>query len=234
MSIKENLAILRERAALKGVSASTLSYMEKAMMRESSGNEHAKAGTSSAMGLFGFTDDAWTGNSPQGSDHNNPVVQCDAMISFTGKNVAYLQKILGHEPTAGDLYLMHFAGPGGARAILTADPSKPICELLSGGAIRANGMIRFCNTKFANLTAAQLRAWADHKMGLENKDFLSGTDTPEADGILKDFLQMIGSLIAGIAKAVGGLVGTVPFGANQNTISLFPLTAKKPAQQQLS
>jgi hypothetical protein len=60
--------------------------------------------------------------------------------------------------TPGTTYLAHFAGPGGATKILSADPATPVSALLSPAAIQANPQI-------ANMSAGDLRAWADKKMG---------------------------------------------------------------------
>ncbi len=64
----------------------------------------------------------------------------------------------GQPVTPGTTYLAHFAGPGGATKILGADPATPVTALLSPAAIKANPHI-------ANMTAGDLRAWADKKMG---------------------------------------------------------------------
>lgn len=64
----------------------------------------------------------------------------------------------GFEATPGNTYLSHFAGPAGSVAVLKADPSTPIRSVLGEAAVRANPFM-------ANMTAGDLRSWADRKMG---------------------------------------------------------------------
>lgn len=44
----------------------------------------------------------------------------------------------GKEPTAGNIYLMHFLGPRDAMKVLNSDPSSPVDRLLSNPVIAAN------------------------------------------------------------------------------------------------
>ncbi|MFC5355654.1 hypothetical protein [Azospirillum himalayense] len=65
----------------------------------------------------------------------------------------------------GSTYLAHFAGLGGAKAVLRADPAMPIRDLLLPGAMAANAGMRLNGKPFADWTAADLRTWAAGKMG---------------------------------------------------------------------
>ncbi len=64
----------------------------------------------------------------------------------------------GLPTTPGATYLAHFAGPMGAQKVLSADPKTRIADLLSPAAIKANPFL-------VNMTAGDLRGWADRKMG---------------------------------------------------------------------
>jgi hypothetical protein len=60
--------------------------------------------------------------------------------------------------TPGTQYLAHFAGPKGAVGLLNADPSTPAGAVLGDAAVKANPFLR-------NMTAGDVAAWADRKMG---------------------------------------------------------------------
>lgn len=88
----------------------------------------------------------------------DPEASARMMYEFTEANRVGLRSTLGREPMAGELYLAHFAGLGGAREVLNADPSTPLRSLpIMSRALGANPTI-------ANFTAGRLRAWAIGKM----------------------------------------------------------------------
>lgn len=62
----------------------------------------------------------------------------DAAARFTRDNANYLQKALGREPTAAELYLAHQQGAGGAVKLLS-NPDSPAGELVGSKAIAWNG-----------------------------------------------------------------------------------------------
>jgi hypothetical protein len=133
------------------------------MGAESSGNPNAKAKTSSATGLFQFIEGTWKGLmrkypelglTPDG--RTDPAQQKRAMERFTQDNMASLKKA-GLPLTNGTLYLVHFAGDGGAKAILKADANTPIEKILKPQAIEANKFLR-------GKTAGWVIKWAERKM----------------------------------------------------------------------
>jgi hypothetical protein len=77
--------------------------------------------------------------------------------AYAGDNAGILSKA-GLPVTAGSQYLAHFAGPQGAVGILNADPSTPAGSILGAGVVKANPFL-------AKMTAGDLAAWADRKMG---------------------------------------------------------------------
>lgn len=177
--------------------------LEFKMRAESGGNARAQASSSSACGLFQFTRDTWAqwGN---GRDIFDPAAQCDAVVRFTQHNQEVLRGALGREPTAGELYLAHFAGATGAKNVLLAGDNTPISSVLSAGAIRANRRISFNGKSFAEFTCRDLEEWAASKMDgrLAARDRyndwstfqsdISG-DTPEDElARRKGFLRSIG------------------------------------------
>lgn len=140
--------------------------------QESSLNPSAHAKTSTASGLFQFTEGTWTdmikkygakagintaGMSPQQilALRNNPRIATIMESFFLLDN----QKSLGAK-TAGQMYLGHFLGAGGASRVLSANPNAPIASAVSAKAFKANASL-FNKVK----TVGGLEAWADNKFG---------------------------------------------------------------------
>lgn len=135
---------------------------------ESAGNLHAKAPTSSALGLFQFLNGTWLDtvkkHSPTLFDGRSqaevlalrvdPKVGIDIGARFTEDNA----RGLGAGYSDGDLYLAHFLGLGSARKFLRAAPGASAEALAGAAAVRANHSI------LAGKTAGQVRAWAQASM----------------------------------------------------------------------
>lgn len=133
-------------------------YLDALARRESGYNPAARADTSSATGLFQFTDGTWLDtvrrhgralgipDAAARPDADLLRLRTDADLNaraaavHTRDNAAELQGVLGREPTQGELYAAHFAGPGGARRLLTADPEARAADLLPEAA-RSNRSI---------------------------------------------------------------------------------------------
>jgi hypothetical protein len=77
--------------------------------------------------------------------------------AYAGDNAGILSKA-GLPVTNGTQYLAHFAGPGGAVGLLNADPSSPAASVLGQAFAKANPTM-------ANMSAGDVVAWADRKMG---------------------------------------------------------------------
>ncbi len=164
MTARNNFAIIRETAGRLGASSSETEYLIAIAQRESSGRADAANPNSSARGLFQFISStaARYGLGP----HNiyDPEAQTRAALALTRDNANALRGVLnGQEPTAGDLYLAHFMGAGGARSAIaaaSANPDTPVGAVLSPGAIRANASIRFRGKQFSQFSVQDLRDWA--------------------------------------------------------------------------
>lgn len=72
--------------------------------------------------------------------------------AHTNRNARELEKS-GFEPNGANLYLAHFAGLGGARSLLRADPNTPVERVLSEDAIKSNPFLR-------GKTVGQIRQWS--------------------------------------------------------------------------
>lgn len=141
-------------------------FLARTAKIESSGNPNAKNPNSSAEGLFQFinsTGRAYGLNSS--ADKRDPVMASLAAAQLAGENQDYLRDRLGREPTAGELYLAHQQGAGGA-ANLLANPNAPAASVVGSAAARLNGG--------AGQTAGQLASRWTSKFGDPAGSTLSG------------------------------------------------------------
>ena len=136
---------------------------------ESGGNRYARNPRSSATGSGQFLDATWLESLAKhrpditGSREELLALRTDPQLSkemteaYSRDNGQILAQS-GQPVTPGTTYLAHFAGPKGAVSVLNADPSAPVGQILGEAVVKANPFL-------ANMTAADLRAWADKKMG---------------------------------------------------------------------
>lgn len=143
--------------------------------RESHFDPNAKAPTSSAAGLFQFTEDTWSNKRGTGvmqghsqQDRFDPMQATIGFLKLVKQNQLILQQEIGRMPTAGELYEAHFLGPAAAGKLINAVTSTPdanAAEVLYGSVVakaaRANPKI-FRN---GNITLAQLDKNLLHTMG---------------------------------------------------------------------
>jgi hypothetical protein len=137
------------RAAIQRAARATgvdFSLLVETARRESALNPNARAGTSSATGLFQFIESTWLdmvrrhGSSHglatqsaalrQGADaetrreilalRNDPELSARMAGELARENAATLQTRLGRAPNAGELYAAHVMGPGGAVRLIEA------------------------------------------------------------------------------------------------------------------
>lgn len=144
-------------------------FMARVRSAESSGSDAARNPESSATGRYQFTDKTWLryykreigANGQTDSQilghRADGVIQDRLMSALTDDNAAALRRI-GAREDAGNLYLEHFAGQGGAEKILKAAPDTPIEQLLAADAIAANKFLR-------GKTASDVIDWAHARMG---------------------------------------------------------------------
>ncbi|WP_338688909.1 hypothetical protein V5279_25050 [Bradyrhizobium sp. 26S5] len=136
---------------------------------ESGGKADAKNPNSSALGPGQFIDDTWLAmlakHRPDiaGSRDellamkSDPALSREMTAAYAADNAGVLSRA-GLPLTPGTQYLAHFAGPGGAVGILNADPSTPAGAVLGAKAVMSNPFL-------AGMSAGDLAAWADRKMG---------------------------------------------------------------------
>ena len=143
--------------------------VDRIVSAESGGNATARNPNSSAAGAGQFIDATWLDmlakHRPDltGSRGDllalkmDPNLSRDMTAAYAAENGGILSKS-GLPVTPGTQYLAHFAGPQGAVGLLNADPAAPAGSILGAGVVKANPFL-------ANMTAGDVAAWADRKMG---------------------------------------------------------------------
>jgi hypothetical protein len=133
-----------------GSGSSDASYLKKVAQVESGGQANAKAGTSSAAGLFQFTEGTWKQMTKQMGlnysleDRFDPKKAEEVASYFTKQQRRQLEKGTGKDASDADMYMAHFLGAGGATKFLNAmqkDPNAPASEGADDKALQANRSI---------------------------------------------------------------------------------------------
>jgi hypothetical protein len=162
-------AAIRRAADATGVD---FSLLVETARRESALNPSARAGTSSATGLFQFIESTWLDmvrrHGPehglgaqatalrQGADaearreilalRNDPEIAARMAGELARENAGALQAQLGRAPSAGELYAAHVMGPGGAiRLIQAAERGAPDAAALFPREAAANRGLFYVN-----------------------------------------------------------------------------------------
>ena len=144
---EEVIAAIKRASDMTGID---FGYMMAMADKESSFNPNAKAGTSSASGLYQIIRGTWTGLiNTYGTKYSvtsdqifNPAANALMAALFTRDNKKYLAR-KGVEPSATALYIAHFLGPGGAVPLLKGDPEADAVKVAGSAAANANKSIFF-------------------------------------------------------------------------------------------
>jgi hypothetical protein len=136
---------------------------------ESSGSNVARNPNSTALGPYQFLKGTWErlyrsrygANGKSAAEihalRTDPRLNEILMDDLMAINEASLRNA-GIAPTAGNLYLAHFAGDAGARKLHRAAPNASAREVLGDAVVDANPFL-------ARMTAADVINWAARKMG---------------------------------------------------------------------
>lgn len=151
---------------------------ENTMRIESGGNPSARARTSSATGLFQFTEATWNDVMPgvPFSQATNPELNTRAFIQLTRQNQATLRNALDRDPADWETYMAHFAGPRTAIRIARASDDTPLSTIFSDNAMDANPHLARLGT------VERYKAWVQAKFAGRDRDaraIISGGELPE-------------------------------------------------------
>lgn len=187
-------------------------YLEKVAMIESGGNPNAKNPASSATGLFQQIDSNAAAYGVV--DRTDPVQSTEGAVRFAVENKNYLTKVLGREPSGGELYLAHQQGPGGAAKLLS-NPSALAVDIVGLDAVRLNG-------GDANMTAGEFaNIWISKYNGSR------GQTVPSSGASEAPISVAIDNPAVGVPESVKGSV------ASTDSLSVGTLTFDSPEVQQL-
>jgi hypothetical protein len=158
--------------------------VERIVAAESNGDPNARNKRSSATGAAQFLDDTWLEavrrhrrDLVQGrSDKEVLELRRDAALAreITARTIAQNAAMLskrGLPITPGSLYLVHFAGPAGAVALLTAAEGADAASLMAAADVTGRTTrekLVTANPFLKMLTVGDLKIWADRKMAVAN------------------------------------------------------------------
>lgn len=176
---------------------------------ESGGSATAKNPRSSATGLYQFVGGTWLrlyknrygdgglGDAAILAKRGDTRLQNVLMDDLMTLNTRALERA-GVPPSAGNLYLAHFAGSGGATRLHGADPGASARSVLGDAVVEANPFLRTMN-------ARDVIAWAERKMGGSGPVLRSGGDAVErgAADVLEDDIAALRAERDGIEQALG-------------------------------
>jgi hypothetical protein len=130
----------------------------------------AKNPNSSAGGLFQFIDG--TARDYGLADRYDPAQASDAAARLMRDNAAYLRRRLGRDASAGELYLAHQQGAGGASKLLANLDARAV-DIVGADAVRLNG-------GSADMTAGQFASIWTSKVRVGGKGYAA---LPDADAV---------------------------------------------------
>jgi len=184
-----------------------LSYMTRTAQIESSFNPNAGARTSSAKGLYQFTDD--TAKRFGLTNPYDASANAQAAAELATVNAQGLEAALGRKPREWEVYLAHQQGLGGAKGLL-ANPNARAADIVGERAVRNNGGDpNMSAAAFAGMWKQKYGATGDQVFALGNQVQQVPTLTadagppavPVAPGIAP---QSAGLTTAGGDTALGG------------------------------
>lgn len=146
------------------------SMMQTFAAIESGMNPNAKAGTSSASGLYQFTGSTWRYmlskyGSKYGIDPSTPPTDAKANSLMAAEYMKENAKSISRSrpnPSSADLYAAHFLGATGANKLFNADPNAIAADLLPRAA--AGNKPIFYNKDGSPRTVAQLQEHLNNKV----------------------------------------------------------------------
>ena len=130
------MSVLGNFGSLEAANGLPTGYLARTYQIESGGNPNAQNPNSSAGGGFQFIDS--TAKQYGLTDKTDLGASAAAAARLAADNAKVLRGVLGREPTAGELYLAHQQGAGGAAKLLS-NPNARAVDIVGPDAIRLNG-----------------------------------------------------------------------------------------------
>ena len=193
MAIPSNAKTIARKAQQEGINPSvalTISHIETG----GSFSHTAKNPKSSAHGLFQIIGPTW--KQQGGGDRNNVDEQIKQGLKHIKNANASMRKSLGREPVAHEQYLGHLLGPGGASAVLKADPNARLIDVVRKfDSKNADAIVN--NNGMSGLTVGQaIGKWEKKWNGLSNRygGSSSATTAFGMDGTSYDMAYEVKSL----------------------------------------
>lgn len=192
MALPTNAKSIARKAQMEGVNPSvalTIAHIETGGKFDHT----AKNPTSSAHGLFQILDKTWKGQG--GGDRTNIDEQIRQGLKHIKNANASMRKSLGREPVAHEQYLGHLLGPGGAAAVLKADPNAKLIDVVRKyDSKNADAIVK--NNGMSGLTVGQaIGKWRNKWNSLSARYGENGTSTAYGmDGSSYDFAYEVKSL----------------------------------------
>ena len=169
---------------------------------ESGGNAAARNPLSSATGLGQFIESTWlrmmrdyrpdlAANMSRQELLDlrlDPTLSREMVQNLARENESFLRS-KGHQISAGRLYLAHFLGPSGADQALSAQDEQMVLAVMGQGVVGANPFL-------TNYTIADLKAWADRKMGATVAAGATVAVAPPIPPEVKVYMDIIDTILA--------------------------------------
>ena len=119
-----DVSVMAEAAGVDPVAALVVGHIETA----GTFNPKAKNPKSTAHGIFQVIEDSWARLG--GKDRGDPKEQIRVGLLHMKEVFGVLKGALGRDPVVHEQYMGHLLGGGGAKRVLTADPSRPLIDVV--------------------------------------------------------------------------------------------------------
>ncbi|ENX21087.1 hypothetical protein [Acinetobacter sp. CIP 102136] len=192
MALPTNAKTIARKAQQAGIPpnvALTIAHIETG----GSFSHTAKNPTSSAHGLFQVLDKSWSNLG--GGDRSNIDEQIRIGFKHMKQAESYIKKSIGRELQPHEHYLGHLLGPGGASAVLKADPNTPLIDVVRKyDPKNANDIVK--NNAMEGMTVGQaIGKWRNKWNSLSARYGGNGTSTAIGmDGSSYDMAYEVKSL----------------------------------------
>lgn len=192
MALPTNAKTIARKAQQAGIPpnvALTIAHIETG----GSFSHTAKNPTSSAHGLFQVLDKSWSNLG--GGDRSNIDEQIRIGFKHMKQAESHIKKSIGRELQPHEHYLGHLLGPGGASAVLKADPNTPLIDVVRKyDPKNANDIVK--NNAMEGMTVGQaIGKWRNKWNGLSARYGGNGTSTAIGmDGSSYDMAYEVKSL----------------------------------------